>query len=80
MLYPITQIIMGALGLSNSAQHCPFKVKLISILNTLGRECDRTFMPISQFVFEILQLKQATNTPKQNQKRQPLYFEAQGCS
>ena len=75
LLYPITQIAMAALSLSNSAKHYPFKVKLLTMLNSLSRECDRTFIPISQFIFEILQLKQATETPKQNQKPQPLYFE-----
>ncbi|KAG2372787.1 hypothetical protein C9374_013151 [Naegleria lovaniensis] len=75
LLYPITQIAMAGLGLSNSAKHYPFKIKLLTMLNTLSRECDRTFIPISQFIFEILQLKQATETPKQNQKPQPLYFE-----
>jgi len=75
LLYPITQIIMGALGLTKSARHYPIKIKLITLLNQLSRECDRTFIPVSQFIFEILQLKQATETPKQNQKPQPLYFE-----
>ena len=75
LLYPVTQIAMAAIGLTNSAKHYPFKVKILTMLNQLSRDCDKSFIPISQTVFEILQLKQAINTPKQNQKPQPLYFE-----
>ncbi|KAL9643974.1 hypothetical protein ABK040_005442 [Willaertia magna] len=74
LLYPLTQIIIGAISLNSTAKLYPTRVKFISMLNELSKNTGK-FIPISQFIFDILQLRQATHSPKQNQKPQPLYFE-----
>ena len=53
LIYPLIQVALGTVKLQKSPQYFPFHLRVIEILNEMGRKCS-IFIPVSQYLLDIV--------------------------
>lgn len=73
LIYPLVQIILGAMRLKPSAKHLPLRLMFINLL-TLLSESTLVYIPIASYILEILDSAELRQTPKPSTLK-PLDFQ-----